>query len=279
MMFEGFADIRALNDLENGIHSFDREMKDANREIENTIDLYLQDFERCLRILEERLQKAKDDLERAEIALERQRNRRVWVEDEDEDGGGHWEQADCSAEEAIVTRCQSICDRCRRDVDECRQMISDARTRRHVHEDKYSQFENKVSEAIVRMKPIKEKVEKHRSIQVPSSFSSSGRTNSFPSSSVSASNPSVIRDKDLSRPRPPMSSGITYGPKATPVMERPRSPQKEQVNPTPSRAFTEADRPRSPYGDGGRVTRDSVSSIWEGLKKIKEKHKNDKDYE
>lgn len=278
-MFSGFVDIRVLNDLENGIHSFDREMKDANREIEHTIDLYLQDFERCLRILEERLQKAEEDLERAEIALERQRNKRVWVEDEDEDGGGHWEQADCSAEEARVARCQSICDRCRRDVNECRQMISDAQTRRHVHEEKYSLFENKVSEAIVRMRPIKEKVEKHRAIQVPPSFSSSGRTSSFPSSSVSAPNPSVIRDNDLPRPRPPMSSGITYGPKVTPAMERPRSPQNEQINPMPSRTFTEADRPRSPYGDSGRVTRSSVSSIWEGLEKIKEKHKNDKDYE
>lgn len=273
-MIGASVDINSLNDLENGIHSFDRQMAGANSEIEHLVDLYFQDFERGLRILEDRLRKAEEDLERAEIALERQRNKRVWVEDRD--GEGHWERADCSAEEARVARCQAICDRCRRDVNECRNMISDARSKRHIHEGKFSLFKDKVSEAVERMRPIKEAVERHCSMRPPSSFSSGGGTKIFPSASASSSAASVSRGADLTRPRPPMPSGTTYGPKAAPVTERPRSPQNEKMNPTPSRPLTEADRPRSPFGEGGRVTRASVSSFWEGLGKIVDKHKDDK---
>lgn len=278
-MIGASVDIHALNDLENGIHSFDRQMAGAKNEIEHLVNLYFQDFERGLRILEDRLRKAEEDLERAEIALERQRNKRVWVKDKD--GEGHWERADCFAEEARVARCQAVCNRCRRDVNECRDMISDARSKRHIQDGKYSLFQSQVSEAIDRMRPIKEVVERHQSLQPPSSFSAGSGTRSFPSSSSSASSSvsaaaSISRGADLSRPRPPMTPGTTYGPKASPLTERPRSPQNERVNPAPSRPITEADRPRSPFGDGGRVTRDSVSSFWEGLGKIVDKHKDDK---
>jgi len=275
MADSGFADIRSINDLENGIHTFGHQMADTNSEIEHTIDLYFQDFERGLQILEERLRKAEDDLERAEIALERQRNKKVWVEDKD--GDGHWEQADCSAEEARVARCQAIRDRCKRDVDECRRMISDARTKRQIHKEKYAALESRISEAVEKICPIKERVEKHRATQVPLSSTSTGSFGSFPSFSPSASAAAVSRGAGMFRPRPPMPSGTTYGPKASPLPERPRSPQNERMNPTPSRPITEADRPRSPFGDRGRVTRDSVSSFREGINKIINKHKDDKD--
>ena len=269
----GFADIRSINDLENGIRTFGHQMADASSDIEHNIDLYFQDFERGLQILDERLRKAEEDLERAERALERQRNKRVWVEDRD--GKGHWERADCSAEEARVARCQAIRDRCKRDVDECRQMISDARTKRRIHEEKYATLESNLSEAIVKIGPVKELVEKHRATQVPSSSSSSGSFGAFPSFSSSGSEAAVSRGTELSRPRPPMPSGTSYGPKASPITERPRSPQNERMNPALGRPITEADRPRSPFGDGGRVTRDSVSSFREGINKIINKHKDD----
>ena len=272
-MAEGaFADIRSINDLENGIRTFGHQMADANNEIEHNIDLYFQDFERGLQILEERLHKAIEDLERAERALERQRNKRVWVEDKD--GKGHWEQADCSSEEARVARCRVVYDRCRRDVDECRQMISDARAKRRIHEEKYATLESKLSEAIVKIGPVKELVEKHQATQVPPSSTSSRSLGSFPSSSPFASVTAVPRGTEMSRPRPPMPSGTTYGPKTSPMPERPRSPQNEQINPAPSRPVTEADRPRSPFGDNGRVTRNSVSSFREGIDKIINKHKD-----
>jgi len=269
----GFADIRSINDLENGIRTFGHQMADASSDIEHNIDLYFQDFERGLQILDERLRKAEEDLERAERALERQRNKRVWVEDRD--GKGHWERADCSAEEARVARCQAIRDKCKRDVDECRQMISDARTKRRIHEEKYATLESNLSEAIVKIGPVKELVEKHRATQVPSSSSSSGSFGAFPSFSSSGSEAAVSRGTELSRPRPPMPSGTSYGPKASPITERPRSPQNERMNPALGRPITEADRPRSPFGDGGRVTRDSVSSFREGINKIINKHKDD----
>lgn len=268
----GYADIRSINDLENGIKSFGHQMADANTEIEHTIDLYLQDFERGLQILEERLRKAEEDLEQAEIALERQRNKRVWVEDKD--GNGHWEHADCSAEEARVARCKAIRDKCKRDVDECRQMISDARSRRSIHEEKYAALENGVSEAEGKIGEIIAVVKKHLSTQVPSSSTSSNSRGSFPSFTSHTSD--VSRGSDMVRPRPPMSSGTTYGPKASPIPERPRGPQNERMNPAPSRPITEADRPRSPFGEGGRITRSSVSSFREGIDKIINKHKDDK---
>ncbi len=275
MAERAFADIGEINDLENGIRTFGHQMADANSEIEHSIDLYFQDFGRGLQILEERLRKAEEDLERAERALERQRNKRVWVEDNK--GKGHWERADCSAEEARVARCQAIRDKCKRDVDECRQMISDARTKRCIHKEKYATLEGGLSDAIVKIGPVKELVEKHRATQVPSSSPSSGSSRSFgafPSFSPSAS--ATIRGAEMSRPRPPMSSGTTCGPKASPVPERPQSPQNERVNQVPIRPITEADRPRSPFGDGGCVTRDSVSSFREGIAKILNKHKDDK---
>lgn len=271
----GFADIRSINDLENGIQTFGRQMTDANSEIEHTIDRYFQDFERALQILEDRLRKAEEDLERAEIALERQRNKRVWVEDRE--GNGHWEHADCSAEEARVARCQAIRDRCKRDVDECRRLISDARAKRCIHEEKFSSLETKLSEAVEKLGPAKEFVERHMSTQVPSPSSpssSSGSLGSFPSFSSAMSGNTTYR-REETRPRPPMPSGTSYGPKASPFTERPRSPQKERMNPTPSRPITEADRPRSPFGDGGRVSRNSVASFREGINKIINKHKND----
>jgi len=272
-MAEGvFADIGAINDLENGIRTFGHQMADDNREIEHTIDLYFQEFERGLQILEERLRKAEEDLERAERALERQRNKRVWVKDKD--GKGHWEQADCSAEEAMVARCQAIRERCKRDVDECRQMISDARTKRSIHKEKYATLESRISEAVVKIGPVKELVEKHRATQVPSSSSSSS-FGSFPSFSSHAATDAVSRGTGISRPRPPMPSGMSYGPKASQIPNRPRSPQNERVNPVSPPPITEADRPRSPFGDGRRVTRDSVSSFREGIDKIINKHKDD----
>lgn len=266
----GFAEIRSINDLENGIRTFGHSMAEVNSEIEHTIDLYLQDFERGLQILEERLRNAEEDLERAEIALERQRNKRVWVEDKD--GNGHWEHADCSAEEARVARCKAIRDKCKRDVDECRQMIAEARSRRHVHEERYATLESRLSEAIVKIGPVKELVEKHLSMQPPSS-SASSPLRSFSSFSSSAS--AVSRGLDMARPRTPMPSGTTYGPKSSPIQERPRGPQNERMNPTPNRPITEEDRPRSPFGEGGRVTRDSVSSFREGIDKIINKHKDE----
>ena len=268
----GFADISSIRDLENGIQTFGHQMTDANSEIEHTIDRYFQDFERGLQILEERLRKAEEDLERAEIALERQRNKRVWVEDKD--GNGHWEPADCSAEEARVARCQAIRDKCKRDVDECQRMISDARTKRHIHEEKFSSLQSKLFEAVRKLGPAKELVERHISTQVPSSSSSSGSFGSFPSFSSALSGNTTYR-REESRPRSPMPSGTTYGPKASPTTERPHSPQNERMNSTPSRPVTEADRPRSPFGEGERVTRNSVTSFREGIDKIINKHKND----
>lgn len=266
-MMCGNVNIQSLNELENGIHSFDYQVAEANKEIEHKIDLYFLDFERGLHILEERLRKAEDNLERAWRSLERQRSKRIWVEDKDGDGG-HYEHADCSAEEAMVARCQAITNRCRHDVDECRQMISDARTKRYIHGGKYSLFKNKVSEAVERMQPIKKIVERFISKEVPSSFSS-GVTSAYHSSAVS-----VAREENLSRPRPPMSSG-TYGPKATTIPKRPQSPQNERMNPSPQRTVTEADRPRSPLSDGECFIRNSASSLWEDLDKIIDKHKND----
>lgn len=274
MADSSFADIRSINDLENGIRTFGHQMADANSEIEHNIDLYFQDFERGLQILGERLRKAEEDLEYAERALERKRNRLVLVRDSDGDGW-HWEQADCSAEEARVARCQAIRDRCKRDVDECRRMISNARTKRNILKEKYATLESRISEAVEKIGPVKELVEKHRATHVPPSSSSSGSFGSFPSFSPSDSASAVSRGAGMSRPRPPMPSGTTYGPKASPVSERPRSPQSERINPAPNRPVTEADRPRSPFGDGGRVTRDSVSSFREGIDKIINKHKEE----
>ena len=276
---KGYSDIRALNDLENGIHSFSRKIADSNSEIEHMVDLYFQDFERGLQILEERLREAEEELERAEDELERKRNERVWVEDED--GDGHWEHADCSAEEAAVARCRVKRGMCKRDVDECRQMISDARTKRYIIAEKFSVVENNSRMALDKLGQIKEKVERHRSIQVPSSFSSAGSSHSFPSSrpssppSSSFPSSSTPKGVDLQRPRPPVNTGQSYGPSPSAVTERPRSPISESVHPTPQRPVTEADRPRSPFGNGERVTRLGVNSFREGLKKLQDKYKEE----
>lgn len=273
-----FADIRAISDLENGIRTLRVQMADAESQIEHTINLYFENFERGLRILEERLRRAEEDLERAEIALERQRNRQVWVEDED--GDGHWEQANCSAEEARVARCTAVRDRCLRDVNACRQMISDARSRRNVHKEKFSDFQCRTTEAIEKIGPVKELVEKHRSITVPSSTISSSRGfwGSF-SSSSSVSTSSTSRGEGLSRPRLPMNSNPSFGSKPAPPSERPRSPQNESVNPIPNRPMTEADRPRSPLRDGIRRTIHNTSSFWNDIKKINEDHQNEESNE
>ena len=267
-----FADIRAITDLEEGIRTFGRQMANANSEIEHTIDLYFKNFEHGLQILEERLYRAKEELEQAERALEHQRNRRVWVEDDD--GDGHWEQADCSAEEAAVARCQANFDRWRRDVETCRLMISDARTKRHIHKELFSQLENGISETIDKIGPVKELVEKHLSTSVPSSsFPPQGSFGS--SSSPSPSSDAVSRGTDMPRPRPPMNTNPSSEPRPTSLSERPRSLQNEHISPTPDRPVTEEDRPRSPSGEGGRVTRGSVSSFREGIEKILNKHKTD----
>jgi len=273
MAEKGFVDIRAITDLEEGIRTFGHQMADANSEIERTIDLYFQDFERGLHILEERLRRAEEELRRAEWALERQRNKRVWVEDDD--GDGHWEQADCSAEEAAVARCRAKRNRWRHDVETCRLMISDARTKRHIHEEKFSQLENGIFEAVDKIGPVKELVEKHLSTSVPSSFPSQGFFSSSSSSAPSPSLDSVSRGADMTRPRPPMNSNPSSEPRPTSLSERPRSPQNEHISPTPDSPVTEEDRPCSPSGEGGRVTRGSVSSFREGIEKILNKHKSD----
>lgn len=273
MAEEGFADIRAITDLEEGIHTFGHQIADANSEIERTIDLYFQDFERGLQILEGRLHRAKEELARAVRALECQRNRKVWVEDDE--GNGHWEQADYSAEEAAVARCQARCNKCRHDVEICRKMILSARTKRYIHKELFSQLENGISEAVEKIGPVKELVEKHLSTSVPSSSVSLSHSSfgSF-SSSSSSSTAAVSKGAGMSRPRPPMSPNQSFGPKPSPI-ERPRGPQNEGINPAPSRPITIADRPRSPLGDNGRVTRDSVSSFREGIEKIIKKYKQD----
>lgn len=271
----GFADIRAICDLEDGIRRFGHQMADANSEIEHTINLYFENFERGLQILDERLRRAEEELERAERALERQRNKRVLVRDSDGDGW-HWEQADCSAEEARVARCRVVRDRCRRDVDTCRQMISDARSKRYIHKEKFSQLESRTSEAIEKIGPAKEMVEKHRSTAVPSSMIS--HSGGFYGSSTSASASSISRGSDLPRPRPPMNSNPSFGPKPNPITERPRSPQNECVNPAANRPITEAERPRSPFGDRGSLP-SNPSSFWDDIKKISDEYKNNESNE
>lgn len=230
-MTEGaFADIRAIKDLEDGIRTFGHQMADANSEIERTIDLYFQSFERGLHILEERLRRAEEELERAEWALERQRNKQVWVKDED--GGGHWEQADCSAEEAAVARCRAKHNRWRHDVETCHLLISDAQAKRHIHEELFSQLENGIMVAVDKIGPVKELVEKHLSTSVPSSSPSPSQGSSGSSSSPSSPASSVSSRADMSSPS-------------------------------------------LPFDNSERVTRDSVSSFREGIKKILNKHKND----
>lgn len=240
---KGYSDIRALDGLENGIHSFSRKIADSNSEIEHMVDLYFQDFERGLQILEERLSKA---------------------------------------EEAAVARCRVKRDMCKRDVDECRQMISDARTKRYIIAEKFSVVENNSRMALDKLGQIKEKVERHRSIQVPSSFSSAGSSHSFPSSRLAShpSGPYVQTDSapkglDVQRPRSPVNTNQSYGPSPSVVTERPRSPISESVHPTPQRPVTEADRPRSPFGNGDRVSRLGVNSFREGLRKLQDKYKDE----
>ena len=276
---KGYSDIRALYDLENGIHSFDRKMEESNSEIEHLVDLYFQDFERGLQILEERLREAEEELERFEDKLERKRNKHIWVEDKD--GNGHWEHADCSAEEAAVARCRVKRDMCKRDVDECKRMIADARSKRYIIAEKFSVIDNNSRMALDKLGQIKEKVERHRSIQVPSSFSSAGSSRSFPSSrpSFPSSNSyfpsgSTPKGLELQRPRPPMNTSQSYGPRPNPVAERPRSPISESIHPTPQRPVTEADRPRSPFSNGERVTRHGVNSFREGIIKLQDKYKD-----
>lgn len=271
-MIDASVDIQTLNELEDGIHSFSCQMADANRDIEHIINLYFQDFERGIRILEERLHKAEEDLERAEIDLERQRNRRIWVEDED--GDGHWEQVDCSAKESRVVHCQAVYNRCRKDVESCHRIISDARAKRYIHEGIYTLLENKVKEAKERMQPIREKVERHRSIQVPSLFSSTSGTRLPPSSTPSMSPTSTTKGIEMSRPKPPMHSNTTYGLKASPIQERPRCPLSEKIKSAPNLHVTEADRPRSPFSDSRHNTKINASSFWENLDKVFEKQKN-----
>lgn len=275
-----YSSIKALNDLENAIHSFGRQMAESNSEIEHTVDLYFQDFERGLQILEERLREAEEVLERAEIDLERKRNEQVWVEDEDCDG--HWEHADCYAEEAAVARCRAKRDLCKREVDECRQMIADARTKRYIIAEKFSIVENNSRMALDKLGQIKEIVEHHCSIQVPSAFSSTSLSHPFPSPRP-ASPPSnsyfpsgnTQKKLDVQRPRPPMNSSQSYGPSPSAAIERPRSPIRESIHPTPHKLVSEADRPRSPYGNGERETRLGVDSFREGLKKLQEKYKDE----
>ena len=258
MTEDGFADIRALTELEKGIHFFGHQMANANSEIEHTIDLYFESFERGLQILEERLRRAEEDLERAERALERQRDKRVWVEDKN--GNGHWKQADCSTEEARVAKCKAVRDRCRHDVDTCRQMILEARTKRYIHKEKFVELERRTLEAIDKIGHAKELVEKHHSIAVPSSMSSPSLGFIAPFSSSSSSS-SISRGTDLSRPRPPMNPNPSFGPRSTPTTERPRGPQNERINPTPSRPVTDADRPRPPLGEGVRGLKQNTSSF------------------
>ena len=50
MADSGFAEIQAINDLEEGIRRFGHQMADANSEIEHTINLYFENFERGLQI-------------------------------------------------------------------------------------------------------------------------------------------------------------------------------------------------------------------------------------
>lgn len=273
MAESGYADINAIDDLENGIRTFGHQMANASAEIELTINLYFQDFERGLHILEDRLRKAEEELYRAEMALERQRNKRVLVRDSDGDGY-HWEHADCSAEEARVARCRATCDKCRRDVSTCSDLISDARSKRYIHTEQYSLLENNISVAVEKIEPVKELVKKHLSMQVLSSSASSGISRPF-STTTSSSASSISRGTAMTRPKPPINPNQSYGPKPSPNTERPRSPQNKRINPMPTRPFTEADRPRSPFGDNGRVTRNSVSSFKEGLNNILNKHKDD----
>lgn len=270
MAEEVFANVRAITDLEDGIRTFGHQMADTNHEIEHTIDLYFQDFQRGLLILEERLHRAEENLERAERALERQRNKRVWVDDNE--GEGHWEPADCSTEEARVARCRIVYDKCYRNVTECRNMISDARTKRYIHEEYFSQLAKGITEAADKIGPVKELVEKHQSISVPSPSLSSSR-GSFGSFSSSASAPSISRKIEMPRPPIPQPS---LGPKPTPSTERPRSPQNESINPMPNSPITENDRPRSPFDDGKHVARDNALSFWEDIRRISEDYQNKK---
>lgn len=255
MADNSFADIKAIKDLEYGIHTFNSRMVSANSEIEHTIYRYFQEFERGLMILRERLRRAEENLERAERALERQRNRRVLVKDSDGDGY-HWESADCSAEEAAVARCQAQCDVCRRRVGACSHMISDAQTKRHIHKEKFYQLKSKIAEAIDKIGPARGLVEKHLSTSVPS----------LSASPVSA---------EMSRPIPPHISQPSTRPTTSSDQERPRSPHRVNVNPRRETPVTDADRPRSPFGNGERITRDSVGSFRDGINKIISKYNND----
>lgn len=244
---EVFADIKAITDLEEGIRTFGHQMAEANNEIEHTVDLYFRNFECGLQILEERLRRAEEELERALRELEHQRSKRVWVEDRD--GNGHWEQADCSAEEAAVARCQAVRNRCKQQVDLCRRMIEDARTKRYIHKEQFSQFESKTAEAIDKIGPIKDTVERHLAISVSPSFITPDYSNTSPSFASASSN-----------------SRGTY-------LQRPRPPQNEHINPMQPRQVTEADRPKSPYGFRGDNTQNNASSFWQNLQK---NHENTK---
>lgn len=274
MMDDCFVDIRAISDLEECIRNFGHQMACTNDEIEHNIELYFQNFECGQQILDDRLQMAEKELERAIIALERQRNKRVLVRDSDGDGW-HWEQADCSAEEAKVTRCKDVRDKCLRDVDICRQIISEARTRRYIHKDKFSQLEKGVTEAVDKIGPIKELIERHRMISVPSSSISSSRDSSSTVSTTSSAYSASIRGANMSRPRSPMNSSQSFGPKPSPLTERPRAPMNERVKPAPNRPLTDADRPRSPFGGAGSMNRNNTSSFWDDIRNINEEHQKE----
>lgn len=264
-MFSGSVDINSIIRLENGIHSFSHQMTNANSEIEHIINHYFQDFERGLKIVEERLRRAEEDLRCAKISLEHQQNKRVLVRNINGDGW-HWVRADCSAEEARVAKCEAVCSRYRRDVETCHKIISNARSKRHAHEEKYSLFEKKIAEALERLHLIKEKVERHLSIKVPPPFSSCGANSSTLLSSSFATSISIQNETEISRPRPPIPPPTSHTPTTAP--ERPRSPIREQVGPAPNNHITEADRPRSPFANREHISRVSTSSFWNNLDKV-----------
>ncbi|MBQ0061587.1 MAG: hypothetical protein KBT15_07445 [Bacteroidales bacterium] len=254
---EANVDNHLLNTLEDGIHVFGNRMANVNREIEQRIDLYFQDFERGLQILVERLRKAECDLERAEEALERQRKKRIRVKDDDGDGY-HYEPADCSAQEEAVARCESICCQCRNDVNQCNQMIDDARAKAHYHREKYATLENEISISVDKLCLIKERINAHLAIEVPKISLDTASSASTKSSGHASGR----------------GDSINWTRQYAEQLARPRSPRVDNPRPANSRPVTEADRPRSPFEHEGRVVRSKVPSFAAGIEEILKKYRN-----
>lgn len=261
--------------LGDAINIFGNKMASVNRENENSVARYFQNFERGLHVLIDRLREAEEELKRAEAALRRRRSERVWVEDDN--GGGHYEDADCSAEEARVARCQSKCFQCQKNVNTCEHIISEARSKADAHQSIYKRLQLNVGTARAKFDMIKQQMDVYLNIDVPSTSMPSHAAVPHAASPSNLSQSSSSPTTHSATGDNGSSSSSKHWTRNYADLARPRAPRVDNPQPVNKTTYTEKDRPMSPFGPNGRVQRSNVPSCAAGLDEILRKYKKNTD--